>query len=285
MVQIQTFFDTSTATFSYLVSDLKSRKAAIIDPVLDYDANAGAVSSTSADALLSAASNEDLEIAFVLETHAHADHLSAGDYIRKKTGAKIGIGSGITKVQETFSPLFNAGDVVPDGRAFDRLFQDGDRFDLGASTVRVMHTPGHTPACVTYIITDAAFVGDTIFMPDYGTARTDFPGGNATTLYRSIRRLLKLPPATRIFVGHDYPPAGRDHPASETTVADQCTSNIHIHDGVTETDYVVQREARDRTLATPRLIVPALQVNIRAGALPPAENDGHVYLKVPINRL
>ena len=211
--------------------------------------------------------------------------MSGADYLRRQTGAKIGIGAHITEVQKAFRPLFGATPDHPDGHVFDLLLKEGDTLPLGQLTIRVLHTPGHTPACVTYLIDDMAFVGDTLFMPDYGTARADFPGGDSATLYRSIRKILALPPETRIFVGHDYLPAGRDHFLWETTVAEERARNIHIHDGVSEDDFVALRDARDSTLAAPRLILPSLQVNIRAGALPPAEADGQVYLKLPVNRL
>lgn len=285
MADIQAFFDPQTATVTYLVADPATGEAAIIDPVLDFDPKAGRLATASVDAVLAAAAAKGLTITWALDTHAHADHLSAADYVRRKTGAKVGIGAHITAVQKAFKPLFNAADLVPDGRVFDVLFEDGARFKIGALEARVLHTPGHTPACVTYLIDGAAFVGDTLFMPDYGTARADFPGGDAATLYRSIRRILALPDDTRIFVGHDYLPPGRDKPAWETTVAEQRAANIHIREGVTEAEFVKMRQARDATLAAPVLILPSLQVNIRAGALPPPDTDGEVYLKLPINRL
>jgi glyoxylase-like metal-dependent hydrolase (beta-lactamase superfamily II) len=226
-----------------------------------------------------------LELRYILETHAHADHLSAAHYIHERTDAPVVIGKDIAKVQKIFAPLFEAEDVTPDGSAFDRLVAEGDELTLGALSISVMHTPGHTPACVSYVIGDAAFVGDTLFMPDYGTARTDFPGGDARTLYRSIRKILSLPPETRIFTGHDYPPAGRSEPAWEASVAEQRAHNIHVHDGVSEDDFVAMREARDKTLFAPELILPSLQVNIRAGAMPPPTPDGHVYLRLPVNAI
>lgn len=280
---VQAFFDPATATVTYLVSDPATRMAAIIDPVLDYEPKAARTSTQSADAVLAAA--KGLKIEWILETHAHADHLSAADYLRRKLGAKIGIGAQITSVQAAFKPLFGATDVVPDGRAFDVLFNDGAEFRIGSLHARVLHTPGHTPACITYVIGDAAFVGDTLFQPDYGTARTDFPGGDAGQLYRSIRRILDLPPSTRIFTGHDYLPAGRSQPAWESTVAEQRTANIHIKDGISEAAFVAMRTARDKTLSPPLLILPSLQVNIRAGAMPPPDRDGLVYLRLPVNRL
>ncbi|MDP1556504.1 MAG: MBL fold metallo-hydrolase, partial [Hyphomonas sp.] len=239
----------------------------------------------SADAVISAAAAENLRIDWILDTHAHADHLSGADYLRRVTGAKLGIGAHITQVQKAFIPLFGVTDDSPDAKVFDLLLNEGDTLPLGELEIRVLHTPGHTPACVTYLIDDMAFVGDTLFMPDYGTARADFPGGDAATLYRSIRKILALAPETRLFVGHDYLPKSRETFAWETTVAEERARNIHVHDGVTEGDFVEMREARDKTLDAPRLILPSLQVNIRAGALPPAEKDGQVYLKLPVNRL
>jgi glyoxylase-like metal-dependent hydrolase (beta-lactamase superfamily II) len=280
--QHQAFFDPATFTVSYLVWDAAARVAAVIDPVLDYEPRAAKISSASVDAILAAASAQGLSLVYVLETHAHADHLSAADYIRRKTGAKVVIGAHITEVQKHFAALFAADDVIPDGRAFDILVGEGDTLALGESAIRVMHTPGHTPACVTYLVGEDAFVGDTLFMPDYGAARADFPGGDAATLYRSIRRILDLPPRTRIFVGHDYLPEGRTAFAWETTVAEQRARNVQVRDGVTEEAFVERRRARDATLAPPALILPSLQVNIRAGALPPPEPNGRVYLRLPV---
>lgn len=282
---VQGFFDRATSTVSYVVSDPASGEAAIIDPVLDFEPRNARTSTASADALLDFVVERGLTLKYALETHAHADHLSAGHYLRERTGAPIVIGNHIAKVQTIFAPLFEAGDVVPDGSAFDRLVAEGDVLPLGDLHFRVMHTPGHTPACVTYIIGDAAFVGDTLFMPDYGTARADFPGGDATDLYRSIRRILDLPAETRIFVGHDYPPEGRNAPAWEASVAAQRGGNIHVHENVNETDFVAMRQARDKTLTAPLLILPSLQVNIRAGAMPPATSDGHIYLRLPVNAI
>lgn len=285
MAMLKSFFDAVTNTVTYLVWDPATRAAAIIDPVLDFDPNAGRLSTGSADAVLAAAAAENLRIDWILDTHAHADHLSGADYLRRLTGAKLGIGAQITKVQKAFVPLFGATSDAPGEQVFDVLLNEGDRLPLGNLKIGVLHTPGHTPACVTYLIDDMAFVGDTLFMPDYGTARADFPGGDAATLYRSIRKILALPPETRIFVGHDYLPQSRDTFVWETTVAEERARNVHVHDGVTEDDFVEMREARDKTLAAPRLILPSLQVNIRAGALPPEEADGQVYLKLPVNRL
>ncbi len=280
---VRGFFDPATHTVTYLVSDPETGQAAIIDPVLDYDAATARTSTGSVDAVMRALREAGLTLAMVLETHAHADHLTAADHLRRTEGAPIGIGERITAVQSTFGPLFDAHDVTHDGAVFDRLHADGDAFPLGNLTVEVIHTPGHTPACVSYRIGDALFAGDTLFMPDYGTARADFPGGDARTLYRSIRKLLALPGETRMFVGHDYLPDGRSDFRFETTVADQRARNIHIGGGVSEDAFVSMREARDATLKAPQLILPSLQINIRAGALPPPEPDGRRYLKMPLD--
>ncbi|MEW6575744.1 MAG: MBL fold metallo-hydrolase [Pseudomonadota bacterium] len=282
---VQGFFDPATFTVSYVVHDPATMKAAIIDPVLDFTPRNGRTSTQSADALLRYVDENDLTLDWLLETHAHADHLSAAHYLHEKTGAPIVIGSEITHVQGVFGALFEADDVKPDGSAFGRLVREGETLSLGDLEIGVLHTPGHTPACVTYLIGDAAFVGDTLFMPDYGTARADFPGGDAATLYRSIRKILALPPQTRIFVGHDYLPAGRTDYRWETTVADQKAGNIHAHDGISEAEFVAMRTARDKTLEAPLLILPSLQVNIRAGAMPPASPGGHVYFKLPVNAI
>jgi glyoxylase-like metal-dependent hydrolase (beta-lactamase superfamily II) len=282
---VEAFFDNATNTVSYIVHDPATKKAAIIDPVLDFTPRNGRIATTSSDALLAAAEAQGLEIIYLLETHAHADHLSAAHHLREVTGAPVIIGSHITQVQTIFGQMFEADDVTPDGSDFDRLLADGDSLPLGSLQIKVMHTPGHTPACLTYLIGDAAFVGDTLFMPDYGTARADFPGGSAKTLYRSIRSILELPSDTRIFVGHDYLPAGRSDYRWETTVAEQRTSNVHVHDGVSEAEFVAMRTARDKTLEAPQLILPSLQVNIRAGAMPPASPGGHVYLRIPVNAI
>jgi glyoxylase-like metal-dependent hydrolase (beta-lactamase superfamily II) len=279
---VQAYFDPATSTVSYLVSDPTTKAAAILDPVADFDPRNARLSHRSADAILEAIAERGLDLKYVMETHAHADHLSAADYIRRRTRAQVVIGAQIAAVQKQFAPLFEADDVSDDGRAFDRLVAEGDTLPLGGLTIRVLHTPGHTPACVTYLIGDAAFVGDTLFMPDYGTARADFPGGDAAVLYRSTRKILALPPETRIFVGHDYLPADRSDYRWETTVAEQRASNVHVHDGITEAEFVAQRNARDATLASPTLILPSLQVNIRAGALPPATPGGHIFLRLPV---
>ena len=281
---VQTFFDKATSTATHLVSDPATGVAAIIDPVLDFEPKAARLSTASADAVLAAVRDQGLTLAYVLETHAHADHLSAADYIRRQTGAAVVIGAQITQVQKAFIPRFEADDVTDDGRVFDRLLAEGDVLPLGELEIGVLHTPGHTPACVTYLIGDAAFVGDTLFMPDYGTARADFPGGDAATLYRSTRKILALPGDTRIFVGHDYLPAGREDFRWETTVAQQRAGNIHVRDGVDEAAFVALREERDATLAAPTLILPSLQVNIRAGALPPATAAGNVFLRLPVTQ-
>lgn len=282
---VQAFFDHATNTVSYIVHDPATKKAAIIDPVLDFTPRNGRIATTSADALLATAKAQGLEIVYLLETHAHADHLSAAHHLREATGAPVVIGSHITQVQTIFGALFEADDVTPDGRDFDRLVVDGDSLPLGDIQIEVMHTPGHTPACLTYVIGDAAFVGDTLFMPDYGTARADFPGGSATELYRSIRKILDLPLETRIFVGHDYLPAGRSDYRWETSVSEQRRGNIHVHDGVSEAEFVNMRTTRDKTLEAPQLILPSLQVNIRAGAMPPASPGGHIYLRLPVNAI
>jgi len=283
---VTTFFHEPTFTATHVVRDPGGEAAAIIDPVLDYDAAAGRTSTRSADAVLAFVEERGLKVEWILETHAHADHLSAAAYLKKKLGAKVAIGAAIGRVQRTFAGLFNfeAG-FAPDGHQFDRLFADGDTFRIGTLEARVMHTPGHTPACVTYVVGDAAFVGDTMFMPDYGTARADFPGGDAATLHRSIRRILDLPAATRLFLCHDYKAPGRDRFVWETTVAEQRRSNIHVHDGVGEAEFVAMRTKRDAGLAVPKLLLPSIQVNVRAGEMPPAEANGTAYIKIPINRL
>lgn len=282
--KIQAYFDEPTNTVSYLVGDPTTRAAAIIDPVLDYDAGTGTISTRSAQRILAAVKEEGLTLQWVLETHAHADHLSAAPFFRKATGAHVVIGRHITDVQRIFSKTFNLQDISCTGKEFDKLVDDGETFMLGNMKVAVMHTPGHTPACVSYRIGDAVFVGDTLFMPDYGTARADFPGGDARQLYRSIQRLLALPPATRLFLCHDYKAPGRDHFAWETTVAEQLAHNIHVHAGVSEDEFTAMREARDATLSAPQLLLPSIQVNIRAGRLPPPEDNGVSYLKIPLSQ-
>ena len=280
---IHAFFDEPTNTVSYLVADPATKQAAVIDPVLDYDHKSGKANVTSADAILAKAKAEGFTIGLVLETHVHADHLSGAPYIKLKTGAKVAIGERIREVQKIFRPVFNAMDVSGDGAEFDILFKDGDRFEIGSLTGEVIATPGHTPACVSYRIGDAVFVGDTLFMPDYGTARADFPGGDARTLYRSIRHLLSLPGETRLFMCHDYlPKDGRTHYAWETTVAEERDRNVHVREGVSEEDFVKMRTTRDATLSAPALLMPSIQVNMRAGKLPPADSNGVHYLRVPI---
>ena len=279
---IEAFFDEPTNTISYLVADPVSGEAAVIDPVLDFDLASGNADVRSADRIVATAAERGWRIATVLETHAHADHLSAAPYIKSKTGAAIGIGEHIRDVQKIFRPVFALDDLKTDGSDFDRLFADGERFKIGTLDVEVMHVPGHTPADVAYLIGDASFVGDTLFMPDYGTARADFPGGDARQLYRSIRRVLSLPEETRLFLCHDYKAPGRDDYRWETSVSEQRRASVHVHDGITEDEFVAMREARDATLAVPKLLLPAIQVNVRAGRFPEAEANGVRYLKIPI---
>ncbi|WP_414470949.1 MBL fold metallo-hydrolase [Microvirga sp. M2] len=279
---IRAFFDEPTNTISYLVADPATRKAATIDPVFDYDHNSGTVDTRSVEAMLKAAGEAGYTVEWTLETHAHADHLSGAPYIKARTGAKIGIGEHIKDVQKIFRPIFNATDLDPDGSDFDHLFRDGERFTIGELDVEVIHTPGHTPADISYKIEDAVFVGDTMFMPDYGTARADFPGGDAHQLYRSIKRLTGLPPETRLFMCHDYKAPGRDTYAWETTVAEQRERNVHVKEGVGEDEFVAMRTARDAKLAAPRLLLPSIQTNIRAGKFPPAEANGVRYLMIPV---
>ncbi|HKE95562.1 MAG TPA: MBL fold metallo-hydrolase [Povalibacter sp.] len=280
--EIRAFFDEATNTVTYLVWDSQTRKAAVVDPVLDYDHRSGKAAVTSANAVLAAAADEGLIVEWILETHAHADHLSAAPYLRQRTGAKIGISEHIREVQTIFRPVFNLDDVSGDGSEFDRLFTDGEKFHLGSLEVEIMHTPGHTPACVSYRIGNNVFVGDTLFMPDYGTARADFPGGSARTLYRSIQRLLQWPDDTRLYMCHDYKAPGRDHFAWQTTVREERERNVHVHEGIGEAEFVTMRSARDATLAAPTLLLPSIQVNVRAGKLPRAESNGVRYLKVPL---
>jgi glyoxylase-like metal-dependent hydrolase (beta-lactamase superfamily II) len=279
---IRSFFDEPTNTVSYLVGDPATRKAAIIDPVFDYDHRSGEVDTRSVEAMLKAAEDAGYTVERVLETHAHADHLSGAPFIKARTGAKIGIGEHIKDVQRIFRPIFNATDLKTDGSDFDHLFRDGERFKIGELDVEVLYTPGHTPADISYKIEDAVFVGDTLFMPDYGTARADFPGGDAHKLYRSIKRLLALPPETRLFMCHDYKAPGRDTFAWETTVREQRENNVHVRDGVSEDEFVALRRARDTKLSAPRLLLPSIQVNIRAGKFPPAEANGVRYLTIPV---
>ena len=279
------FFDEPTNTFSYVVQDPDSSACAIIDSVLDFDYAAGRTDIRSANQIIAFVREKRLEVAWILETHVHADHLSAAPYLHEQLGGKTGIGAHIVEVQEIFGKAFNAGtEFARDGSQFDALFKENDTFAIGALEGRVLHTPGHTPACLTYVIGDAAFVGDTLFMPDYGTARCDFPGGDARTLYHSIQKVLSLPEQTRLFLCHDYKAPGRELFQHETSVAEQRKTNVHVHDGISEEEFVKMRTERDATLGMPRLIIPSVQVNMRAGELPPAEDNGQVYLKVPINR-
>jgi glyoxylase-like metal-dependent hydrolase (beta-lactamase superfamily II) len=282
--EIASFFDPATFTVTYVVHDPATREAAIVDSVLDFDPNSGRTSTASADRVIDYVKTHNLKVIWLLETHAHADHFSAAPYLQEKLGGKIAIGEHIVTVQNVFGKLFNAGtEFARDGSQFDALFKDGDTFTIGNLPVTVMHVPGHTPACIAYVVSDVVFVGDTMFMPDYGTARADFPGGDARTLFRSLRRILSLPPETRLFMCHDYLPKGRTEYVWETTVAAEREGNIHAHDGITEDEFVAMREARDKTLEMPRLILPSVQVNMRAGHLPPPEDNGITYLKIPVN--
>ncbi|MGB4118107.1 MAG: MBL fold metallo-hydrolase [Polaromonas sp.] len=284
-ISTQAFFDSTTWTVTYVVSCNATGKAAIIDPVLDYDFKSGRTSTTSTDQVLAYLKAQDLTVDWILETHAHADHLSGAHYLKEQVGGRIAIGENIRAVQSTFKAVFNLGTDFPtDGRQFDHLFKDGDVFKIGDVDAVAMLVPGHTPADMAYRIEDVIFVGDTLFMPDVGTARADFPGGDAHALYRSIQKVLALPPETKIFVCHDYPPASRQA-QWQTTVAEQRAKNIHVHDGVTEEQFVAMRAARDATLEMPSLIIPAIQVNVRAGEMPAPEANGIRYLKVPLNAL
>lgn len=284
--KVDAFFDPATFTYSYVVSDPTTKHCAIIDSVLDYDPASGRTSFASADRLISHVHEHKLTVDWLLETHVHADHLSAAPYLKRELGGKLGIGANITVVQNTFGKLFNAGcEFATDGSQFDHLFADGDTFTIGSIKAHALHTPGHTPACMTYVIGDAGFVGDTLFMPDYGTARCDFPGGSAHTLYQSIRKLFSLPGETRLFMCHDYKAPGRDDYRFETTVAEERAHNVHVHEGISEEDFVAMRSKRDATLGMPTLILPSVQVNMRAGQLPPAEENGTRYLKIPLDVL
>ena len=283
---VEAFFDPASFTYSYVVSDPQSKRCAIVDPVLDYDPAAGRTAHASADRLIAYVREQGLTLDWLLETHVHADHLSAAGYIKQVLGGRLAIGAQITQIQTTFAQLFNVGDeFATDGRQFDQLFSDGDSFSIGGIAARVLHTPGHTPACLTYVIGDAAFIGDTLFMPDYGTARCDFPGGDARTLYRSIQTLFALPDSTRLFMCHDYQAPGRDQHLYQSSVAEQRAHNVHVHAGITEEAFVAMRRARDASLSMPVLMLPAVQVNMRGGELPPAESNGVRYLKVPLNQL
>ena len=283
--QVKAFFDETTWTVSYAVYDQPGGHCALVDSVLDYDPKSGRTHTRSADALIAFVKEQRLTVQWILETHAHADHLSAAHYLRGQLGGQIAMGAAITQVQGVFKRIFHLGaDFEPDGHQFDHLLADGERFAIGELTATALAVPGHTPACMAFQVGDAVWVGDTLFMPDVGTARCDFPGGSAHALYQSVRKLLALPPATRLFMCHDYPPTDRPV-AWQSTVAEQRAHNIHMHDGVSEADFVALRTARDATLEMPTLILPAVQVNIRAGALPPAEANGVTYLKIPVNAL
>ncbi|MFO7704094.1 MAG: MBL fold metallo-hydrolase [Halopseudomonas sp.] len=283
---VKAFFDPATYTYSYVVTDPGTQRCAIIDSVLDYNPASGRTSLESADRLIQYVKDHRLQVDWLLETHVHADHLSAAPYIKRELGGQLAIGENITIVQDTFGKLFNAGtEFATDGRQFDHLFKDGDSFQIGNIQARAMHTPGHTPACMTYLIGDAGFVGDTLFMPDYGTARCDFPGGDAHILFQSIRKLFALPDETRLFMCHDYKAPGRDEYLYQTTVAEQRAHNVHVHEGINESDFVAMRSARDATLGMPTLILPSVQVNMRAGDFPPAEDNGIRYLKIPLDVL
>jgi glyoxylase-like metal-dependent hydrolase (beta-lactamase superfamily II) len=282
---IEVFFHEPTFTFSYVVSDADSGKCVIIDPVLDFDAKSGRTSTGAADRIVAFVTDKGLDAQWILETHVHADHLSGASDLGERLGAPVGIGEHVKEVQATFKKIFNVEPgFATDGSQFDRLLRDGDTISVGNLNVSVMHTPGHTPACLSYLVADAAFVGDTLFMPDFGTARADFPGGDARTLYRSMHKLLALPPQTRLFMCHDYMPNGRPL-AWESSVTDERAENIHVRDGVSEDEYVTMRSARDQTLDMPALLLPSVQVNMRAGRFPPAEDNGVSYLKLPINAL
>lgn len=284
--QVQAFFDEPTNTASYVVSDSETKACAVVDSVLDFDSAAGRTSTTSADQIIAYVQDNNLTCEWLLETHVHADHLSAAPYIQQHLGGKLAIGNGITQIQDVFGKIFNAGtEFERDGSQFDRLLKDQDEFAIGALSVNAMHTPGHTPACMTYVVGDCAFVGDTLFMPDFGTARADFPGGDARRLYRSIRKVLSLPSETKLYMCHDYKAPGRDEYAWQTTVAEERASNVHVRDGVSEDEFVAMREARDAQLSMPKLIVPSIQVNMRAGNMPEPDDNGVVYLKTPINQL
>lgn len=283
---VREFFDPTTYTYSYVVADPATHHCAIVDSVLDYDPASGRTSCDSADRIIAYVRSRGLQVQWLLETHVHADHLSAAPYLKRELGGQLGIGENITVVQNTFGKLFNAGrDFATDGSQFDRLFADGDEFHIGEIRAQAMHTPGHTPACMTYLIGDAGFVGDTLFMPDYGTARCDFPGGDASTLFRSIQKLFALPGETRLFMCHDYKAPGRDDFHYQTNVAEQRAHNVHVHQGIAEADFVAMRRERDAGLDMPALILPSVQVNMRAGQLPPAEDNGIHYLKIPLNVL
>jgi glyoxylase-like metal-dependent hydrolase (beta-lactamase superfamily II) len=282
--EVRDFFDDDSNTFSYVVSDPQTGRAAVIDSVLEYDPASGSTSHAGADRIVAYVRERKLEVEWVIDTHVHADHLSAAPYIKDQLGGTLGIGEHISAVQDVFGKLFNAGSgFARDGSQFDHLFHDGETYAIGSIQAMALHTPGHTPACMTHVIGDAAFVGDTLFMPDYGTARCDFPGGDAHALYRSIQRLFELPQSTRVFLCHDYKPEGRDAYVNQTSIDAERRENIHVHVGVGEEDFVTMRTARDAKLSMPHLILPAVQVNMRAGLLPPPESNGMRYLKIPLN--
>jgi glyoxylase-like metal-dependent hydrolase (beta-lactamase superfamily II) len=284
--EVTAFFDENTCTVTYVVSDPSSKICAVIDPVLDFDQAAGRTSTVSADWVLNFIRSNGLELAWILETHAHADHLSAVSYLKSKTNGRTGTGKFITNIQTTFKRIFNLGsDFVADGGQFDRLLEEGDLLELGSMEIRIMHTPGHTPACVTFVVGDAAFIGDTLFMPDYGTARADFPGGDAAVMFQSIQRIFRLPADTRLFMCHDYKAPGRDEYAWEASVEQQRRFNVHIHEGITESDFVDFRNKRDASLGMPKLMLSSIQINIRAGEMPPADDNGVAYLKIPVDLL
>ena len=284
--KIKSFFDEATFTATHVVWDPETAKAAIVDSVMDYDPKSGRTGTDSADAVIAFIKAENLAVEWILETHVHADHLTAAPYLKQELGGTVAIGAAIDKVQGVFKKVFHAEEsFATDGRQFDRLFKDGETFAIGEMEAKVMHTPGHTPACATYIVGDAAFVGDTLFMPDFGTARCDFPGGDARQLYQSIHKILALPPETRLFLCHDYKAPGRDAYAWETTVAEEKANNIHVHDGIGEDEFVAMRSARDKELSMPTLILPSVQVNMRAGDMPPPEDNGVSYLKIPVDAL
>ncbi len=280
---VRAFFDEATFTVSYVVSDPDAKRAAILDPVLDYEPHSGRTKKYSAEAIIAYIKESQLSVDWILETHVHADHLSSAPYVKNEVGGTTGIGVDVTAVQNTFKDIFNIQELAVDGSQFEHLFADGDSFKVGNIDARVIATPGHTPGCVTYVIGDSAFVGDTLFMPDFGTARTDFPGGSAAQLYNSIQKLFTLPADTRLFMCHDYKAPGRDNYAWETSVAEQRKSNIHINDQVSKADFVAMREGRDSQLRMPKLLLPAIQVNIRAGQFPEAEDNGIRYLKIPVD--
>lgn len=283
---VTSFFDEATNNVSHVVADPETGQCAIIDSLLDFDQAAGRTSTHSADAIIAHIETAGLSVAWIIDTHIHADHLSAGQYLKARLGGKLGIGEHIAEVQTVFGKLFNVEEGFQfDGGQFDHLFRDGERYQLGSIEAHAMHTPGHTPACMTHVIGDAAFVGDTLFMPDYGTARCDFPGGDASALYRSIGRIFALPDETRIFLNHDYLPEGRSEFRWQSSVEEQRRLNVHVHDGISEAEFVAMRNARDQSLATPRLMLPSVQVNMRAGEFPPAEANGTQYLKIPVDAL